>query len=55
MRKIERLLVSTFVFIALFFTVNVRAHGQYENGSLVGTIRDSSGAPIANATVLVTN
>ncbi len=55
MRKIERLLASTFVFIALFLMVNVKARGQYENGSLVGTIRDSSGAPIANAAVTVTN
>jgi hypothetical protein len=31
------------------------ALGQYENGSLVGTIRDSSGAPITNATVMVKN
>jgi hypothetical protein len=35
--------------------VSTEARGQYENGSLVGTIRDSSGAPIANAAVTVTN
>jgi hypothetical protein len=29
--------------------------GQYENGSLLGTIRDASGAPVAGADVLVTN
>jgi hypothetical protein len=34
---------------------SVKASAQYENGSLVGTIRDSSGAPIANASVMVTN
>ncbi|MEK6398296.1 MAG: carboxypeptidase-like regulatory domain-containing protein, partial [Terriglobus sp.] len=28
---------------------------QYENGSVVGTVRDSSGAVIANATIAVTN
>jgi hypothetical protein len=28
---------------------------QYDNGSLVGTVRDSTGAPIANAAVTVTN
>ena len=55
MRKIERLLVSSFVVVALFFMVNDRAYGQYENGSLVGTIRDGSGAPIPNAAVTVTN
>jgi hypothetical protein len=31
------------------------AFAQYENGSLVGTIRDSSGAAIPNASVAVTN
>jgi hypothetical protein len=30
-------------------------HAQYDNGTLVGTIRDASGAPIANAAVKVTN
>jgi hypothetical protein len=30
-------------------------HAQYENGSLVGTIRDASGAPVANAKVKITN
>ena len=29
--------------------------GQYENGSLLGTIRDASGAPVAGADVLVVN
>ena len=31
------------------------ARAQYEDGSLIGTIRDSSGAVIGNATVTVTN
>ena len=31
------------------------AHAQFEDGSLVGTIRDSSGAVIAGATVTATN
>ena len=30
-------------------------HAQYENGSVVGTIKDPSGAPIAHAAVTVTN
>ena len=30
-------------------------HAQYENGSLVGTLRDATGAPIANADVKITN
>jgi len=33
----------------------VSARAQYENGSLVGTIRDTSGAIIAGASVTVTN
>jgi hypothetical protein len=31
------------------------AHAQYEDGSLVGTIRDSSGAVVSGAAVSVTN
>ena len=30
-------------------------HAQYENGSLLGTIRDASGAPVPNADVSVVN
>ncbi len=33
----------------------VALHAQYENGSLLGTIKDATGAPIPNATVTVTN
>jgi hypothetical protein len=56
MRKIS----STFVLhcISLFsFMVGVcpKVNAQYENGSLVGTIRDSSGAPIPNAAISITN
>ena len=32
-----------------------RARAQYEDGSLIGTIHDASGAVVANATVTVTN
>ncbi len=31
------------------------AFAQYDNGSLVGTIHDSSGAAVPNVTVTVTN
>ena len=41
------------LFVFLFASVQVRA--QYEDGSLVGTIRDSSGAIVANASVSITN
>jgi hypothetical protein len=32
-----------------------RVYAQYENGSVVGTIRDVSGAPVPNVTVKITN
>jgi hypothetical protein len=41
------------VYFSLFFCGQL--HAQYENGSLVGTIRDASGAPVPNAVVKVTN
>src|SRR5258707_13840519 len=43
--------------LALFACLFVCAHlhAQYENGGLVGTVRDGSGAPIANAAVAITN
>jgi hypothetical protein len=40
--------------LVLLFTVQI-VHAQYENGSLVGTIRDASGATIPQATVTITN
>lgn len=36
-------------------TVAVSAHAQYENGSLLGTIRDSSGAPVPNVDISIAN
>src|SRR6201999_1439318 len=39
----------------LFFAGSIGAHAQYEDGSLVGTIRDSSGAVVSGATVSATN
>ncbi len=42
--------------MALLLTLSAfHAHAQYDNGSLVGTIKDPTGAPIANATVTITN
>ena len=45
-------LLATAAVIALPAT---RLCAQYENGSVLGTVRDASGAPIAGATVTVTN
>ena len=50
-------LASLFVFPAAapLLSPSLALHAQYENGSLVGTIRDTTGAPIANAEVTVAN
>ena len=55
MRKNSKVFVSSLVLVVLCLLGSVTAFGQYENGSVVGTIRDSSGAPIPNAAVTVTN
>src|SRR5258707_4299298 len=39
----------------LFFFTCTYLQAQYENGSLVGTIRDPSGAAVSGAAVTVTN
>jgi hypothetical protein len=53
-KKILSLAAKLFlVYVFLFFCGPVQA--QYENGSLVGTIRDGSGAPIPKAVVKITN
>jgi hypothetical protein len=49
--KISSVLLTALVF-ALFVT---GASAQYDNGSVVGTIRDSTGAPIPSAAVKITN
>src|SRR5579875_2997163 len=35
--------------------ISLVAHAQFENGSLVGTLRDATGAPVAGADISVTN
>jgi hypothetical protein len=39
----------------LFACVSLSLSAQYDNGSLLGTIKDATGAPIAGATVTITN
>lgn len=39
----------------LFFFLGTQLYAQYENGSLVGTIHDSSGAAVSGASVTITN
>jgi hypothetical protein len=39
----------------LFAFICASGHAQYENGSLVGTIRDATGAPIPGAAITITN
>ena len=41
--------------VVLLLTPISSLHAQYENGSLLGTVRDASGAPIPNAEVVVVN
>jgi Carboxypeptidase regulatory-like domain/TonB-dependent Receptor Plug Domain/TonB dependent receptor len=45
--------VLALTFVSAF--VSPKLHAQYEDGSVVGTIRDPSGAPIASALVKITN
>ena len=52
MRKFYGILLTAIVCV---FLVPAAAFAQFENGSIVGTIRDGSGAVISEATVAVTN
>src|SRR5271166_6666026 len=55
MRKTKSVLCLLFVSAFVLFSLCSQLHAQYENGGLVGTIRDASGAPIAGAAVKITN
>lgn len=41
--------------VILLLISSRQSHAQYENGSILGTIRDASGSPIAGADVLIAN
>src|SRR5262249_15001962 len=45
----------TLIWAAFLLFLSNLAHAQYENGSVVGTIHDSSGAAVVGAKVTVTN
>ena len=53
MRKSKVASVLLTAVLSVLFVTGLSA--QYDNGSVVGTIRDSSGAPIPSATVKITN
>jgi len=47
--------LCTFALALLLVVFAAPVYAQYDNGSLVGTIRDGSGAPIAGASVTISN
>jgi hypothetical protein len=55
MSKRVLLLVAKLSLVCGLFSAGSVALAQYDNGSLVGTIRDTTGAPIVGASVTVTN
>src|ERR1700733_13129272 len=55
MRKNRLLLVFKLLAALLFSISSIQLHAQYENGSLVGTVRDGSGAALSGAAVTITN
>lgn len=55
MKKSYLLRTSLFLASLLIAICGTKARAQYEDGSLIGAIHDSSGAVVSNATVTVTN
>jgi Carboxypeptidase regulatory-like domain/TonB-dependent Receptor Plug Domain/TonB dependent receptor len=53
-KKLCLLIAKVFIVCAPLFFCGL-AHSQYDNGSLVGTIRDASGNPVPRAKVAITN
>jgi Carboxypeptidase regulatory-like domain/TonB dependent receptor/TonB-dependent Receptor Plug Domain len=47
--------VCRVVLLCLFAFLCTQGHAQYENGSVIGTIRDTTGAPIPGASITITN
>jgi Carboxypeptidase regulatory-like domain/TonB dependent receptor/TonB-dependent Receptor Plug Domain len=55
MRTNKFVRVSQLLVAVVFFFSCIFLHAQYDNGSLVGTIRDKSGAGVVGAVVTITN
>jgi hypothetical protein len=55
MRTNKFVRVSQLLAAVIFFFSCIFLHAQYDNGSLVGTIRDKSGAGVVGAVVTITN
>jgi hypothetical protein len=53
-KKSSLLAAKAFVVLVLVFCCGLM-HAQYDNGSLTGTIRDTSGAPVPHVKVTITN
>src|SRR5580698_9909164 len=55
MRKNRSSFVLNLLAAILFCLLGTQVQAQYENGSLVGTIHDSTGAAISGVAVTITN
>ncbi len=55
MPRLERFLLRAALPAVCLLSASAAMHAQYDNGGLVGTIRDTTGAPIAGAQVTLTN
>ncbi|MGA9672798.1 MAG: carboxypeptidase-like regulatory domain-containing protein, partial [Terracidiphilus sp.] len=46
---------GVFLIIGLFLAISLQAVGQFDSASVLGTLRDHSGAVLNNGTVVLTN